>query len=42
MRERYINKLDPNIKTCAWSKEEDDIIAREYHKIGGKWSEISK
>lgn len=28
IRERYINKLDPNIKKYAWTREEDYILIK--------------
>jgi myb proto-oncogene protein len=28
IRERYINKLDPNIKKYSWTKEEDYILIK--------------
>lgn len=42
VRERYLNKLDPKIKKTPWADYEDQIIIRNYQKIGKKWSEISK
>lgn len=41
IRERYINKLDPNIKRDKWTAEEDSIIIAKFHEVGAKWSEIS-
>ncbi|EGR32450.1 myb-like DNA-binding domain protein, partial [Ichthyophthirius multifiliis] len=41
IRERYINKLDPNIKKVAWTTEEDQIILDSFLEIGAKWSQIS-
>ena len=28
IRERYINKLDPNIKKHPWTKEEDIVLIK--------------
>ena len=42
MRDRYINILDPGINKGQWSKEEDQIIVKEFEKIGPKWSRISQ
>lgn len=42
IRERYINKLDPNIKNIAWTKEEDIVLIKCIKEFGSKWSEISK
>ncbi|CAD8101801.1 unnamed protein product [Paramecium primaurelia] len=42
IRERYINHLDPNISTKAWSQQEDLKIWNLYKKIGSRWSEMAK
>lgn len=42
IRERYINKLDPNINRLKFSKEEDLFIIRKWKEIGPKWQQISK
>ena len=42
IRERFINKLDPQIKREDWSDDEDRKILELYSKIGSKWSQISK
>ncbi|CAD8092824.1 unnamed protein product [Paramecium primaurelia] len=42
IRERYINHLDPNITTKAWSQQEDLKIWTLYKKIGSRWSEMAK
>jgi len=41
-RERYINSLDPNIKSTPWSEEEDQAIIEYHKKSGNKWSEVAK
>jgi len=41
-RERYINSLDPNIKSAPWSEEEDQIIINYHQKSGNRWSEVAK
>jgi len=41
-RERYINSLDPNIKSTPWSEEEDQAIIDYHTKCGNKWSEVAK
>ena len=41
-RERWVHKLNPNIVKKIWTLEEDQQILRLYHKIGSKWTEISK
>lgn len=42
VRERYINKLDPELNNNQFNEEEDRIIIDKYYKIGPKWSEIAK
>lgn len=42
IRERYLNKLDPQINWSTWTKEEDEIILRVYKEHGPKWSIASK
>lgn len=41
VRERYINKLDPTIKRCPWTEEEDQKILDMFLEQGPKWSAIS-
>ncbi|CAD8156058.1 unnamed protein product [Paramecium pentaurelia] len=42
IRERFINKLNPEIRAEPWSKEEDLIVMEAYQKYGSRWTEISK
>lgn len=42
IRERYINKLNPEIRVETWTKEEDLIVLEAYQRLGSKWTEISK
>jgi myb proto-oncogene protein len=42
IRERFINKLDPNIRREEWTEEEDMKIIELYSQMGSKWCEISK
>ncbi|CAD8077453.1 unnamed protein product [Paramecium sonneborni] len=42
IRERYINKLNPEIRAEPWSKEEDLIVMEAYQQYGSRWTEISK
>lgn len=42
VRERYINKLDPEINQEPFTQKEDKAIITYYHKIGAKWSKISE
>jgi hypothetical protein len=39
---RYLNYLQPNLKTDNWSKEEDDHLLNLVESYGGKWIIISK
>ena len=41
-RERWLNHLDPNLKKCEWTPEEDQTICTNQSAIGNKWSVISK
>ena len=41
-RERWFNHLDPSVVKRAWTPDEDDIIFRNYQKLGPKWSVIAK
>lgn len=41
IRDRYLNKLRPNIKRGEWTNEEDRILLSCYYQIGHKWSKIA-
>lgn len=41
-RERWYNHLNPDIKKCEWTIEEDQIIIDAHSRYGNKWAEISK
>jgi hypothetical protein len=41
-RERWYNHLNPYIKKCSWSKEEEWILWILHRRMGNKWSVISK
>jgi len=41
-RERWFNHLDPSIKKCGWSEEEDRILVEYQEKLGNRWCEIAK
>ncbi|KAM3135982.1 hypothetical protein pb186bvf_011972 [Paramecium bursaria] len=41
IRERYINKIDPDINSDPFSPEEDQIILQDFVQHGCKWSLIS-
>ncbi|CAD8083685.1 unnamed protein product [Paramecium sonneborni] len=40
-RDRWVNKLDPNIINNPWTKEEELLLFRETELRGKKWAEIS-
>ncbi|GAB5358404.1 hypothetical protein AAMO2058_000454400 [Amorphochlora amoebiformis] len=40
-RERWHNHLNPNIRKCAWTEEEDRIILEVHAQIGNRWAEIA-
>mmetsp|Transcript_10825 Transcript_10825/g.40438 ORF Transcript_10825/g.40438 Transcript_10825/m.40438 type:complete len:535 (-) Transcript_10825:134-1738(-) len=40
-RERYLNHLDPSIKTEWWSAEEDLFIIEYHERNGNKWSDMA-
>jgi hypothetical protein len=41
-RERWMNHLDPSVKKCKWSDEEDDTMIAMQRQFGNRWSEIAK
>lgn len=41
IRDRYLNKLRPNIKRGEWTNEEDRTLLSCYYQIGHKWSKIA-
>lgn len=42
MRERFVNKLNPEINKEPFSSEEDLIIVEGFKSFGSKWCKISK
>ncbi|EAY10063.1 Myb-like DNA-binding domain containing protein [Trichomonas vaginalis G3] len=41
-RERWCNRLDPNINRSSWTQEEDNILITTMKQIGPKWAEIAR
>ncbi len=41
IRDRYLNKLKPNIKKAEWTLEEDQLLISCYYQFGHKWSKIA-
>ena len=41
-RERWHNHLNPRIKKCQWSENEEWILFIYHSNIGNKWAEIAK
>jgi hypothetical protein len=41
VRDRYLNKLRPNIKCGDWSAEEDELLIRLLNQVGNRWSAIA-
>lgn len=41
IRDRYLNKLKPDIKNEEWTREEDKLLITLFKTIGRKWSKIA-
>jgi len=41
-RERWFNHLSPEVRKTNWTPEEDSIIIDAHHRLGNKWTAISK
>lgn len=41
LEERYVNKLDPQLKRSKFTPEEDDKILSLYNQFGNNWKEIA-
>lgn len=33
---------DPTIRKCAWSPEEERIVAQAHQELGNRWAEIAR
>ncbi|TYZ57903.1 hypothetical protein PybrP1_004548, partial [[Pythium] brassicae (nom. inval.)] len=41
-RERWRNRLDPNINKAPFTENEDNIIQQAYEKLGNRWTQIAE
>jgi len=41
VRDRYLNKLRPNIKLGDWTAQEDELIVKLLKEVGNRWSLIA-
>jgi len=41
IRDRYLNKLRPNIKCGDWSPQEDELLVKLLNEVGNRWSLIA-
>lgn len=41
-RERWHNHLNPKIKKCAWTENEDTVIYQAHKVLGNQWAKIAK
>ena len=41
IRARFVNYIDPQRKTTAWTDEEDNLLTILQRRYGNKWTEIS-
>ena len=42
IRERFVNHLDPNLRRCEWSDDEEAILIGMHAHGGNKWTQISR
>ncbi|CAN0326664.1 unnamed protein product, partial [Ectocarpus sp. 12 AP-2014] len=40
--ERWHNHLDPTIRKCEWSEEEEVTLSQQHRELGNRWAEIAK
>ncbi|CAM9147244.1 unnamed protein product, partial [Scytosiphon promiscuus] len=40
--ERWHNHLDPTIRKCEWSEEEESVLKEQHRELGNRWAEIAK
>jgi hypothetical protein len=41
-RERWCNYLNPELRTEAWTSEEDKLLEEKFMEFGGKWNTIAQ
>lgn len=41
-RERWTNHANPELKTGAWTEEEEITLLEVHHRLGNQWAEIAK
>ena len=41
-RERWLYRINPSIVNQEWTIEEDVLLVKLYHKIGSKWTKMTK
>lgn len=41
-RDRFVNKIDPNLRKGGWTSEEDKMIVAAHMRLGNRWHEMAK
>lgn len=41
-RDRFVNKIDPNLRKGGWTAEEDKMIVAAHMRLGNRWHEMAK
>lgn len=41
-RERWHNHLNPEIRKCDWTPEEDEQLVRLHRQIGNQWAQLAQ